>query len=78
MTDALAMIQVAYLASSLFLDYKSDMIILVVNTLTTDLKSDNFLVGERSMPATVCNSSEACVMTSQLAFQLHPLSASLS
>ena len=38
--------QVAYLASSLFLDYRSDMIILVVNTLTTDLKSDNFLVGE--------------------------------
>ena len=39
-------LQVAYLASSLFLDYRSDMIILVVNTLTTDLKSDNFLVGE--------------------------------
>ncbi|KAK9849777.1 hypothetical protein WJX84_007045, partial [Apatococcus fuscideae] len=36
--------KVAYLASSLFLDYKSDMIILVVNTLTTDLKSDNFLI----------------------------------
>lgn len=38
--------QVAYLASSLFLDYKSDLIILVVNTITQDLKSDNHLVGE--------------------------------
>ncbi len=38
--------QVAYLASGLFLDYKSDLIILVVNTLTQDLKSDNYLVGE--------------------------------
>eukprot|EP00891_Asterochloris_glomerata_P002814 jgi/Astpho2/2814/fgenesh1_pm.00050_%23_25_t len=36
--------KVAYLASSLFLDYKSDTIILVVNTLSTDLKSDNYLV----------------------------------
>ena len=40
--------QVAYLASSLFLDYKSDTIILVVNTLSTDLKSDNYLVGEHA------------------------------
>ena len=40
------MLQVAYLASGLFLDYKSDLIILVVNTLTQDLKSDNYLVGE--------------------------------
>ncbi|KAK9837092.1 hypothetical protein WJX81_002406 [Elliptochloris bilobata] len=36
--------KVAYLASSLFLDYKSDLIILVVNTITQDLKSDNYLV----------------------------------
>ncbi|KAL0026447.1 hypothetical protein WJX79_010441 [Trebouxia sp. C0005] len=36
--------KVAYLASSLFLDYKDDTIILVVNTLSTDLKSDNYLV----------------------------------
>ncbi|CAK0784933.1 hypothetical protein CVIRNUC_008138 [Coccomyxa viridis] len=36
--------KVAYLASGLFLDYKSDLIILVVNTLTQDLKSDNYLV----------------------------------
>ena len=41
-----ACLQVAYLASGLFLDYKSDLIILVVNTLTQDLKSDNYLVGE--------------------------------
>lgn len=41
--------QVAYLASSLFLDYKDDTIILVVNTLSTDLKSDNYLVGERQL-----------------------------
>ncbi|KAL3152008.1 hypothetical protein ABBQ32_001127 [Trebouxia sp. C0010 RCD-2024] len=37
-------LQVAYLASSLFLDYKDDTIILVVNTLSTDLKSDNYLI----------------------------------
>ena len=40
------MLQVAYLASGLFLDYKSDLIILVVNTLTQDLQSDNYLIGE--------------------------------
>ena len=33
------------MASSLFLDYKDDTIILVVNTLSTDLRSDNYLVG---------------------------------
>lgn len=38
--------QVAYLASSLFLDHNSDLIILVVNTLTQDLKSDNYLTGK--------------------------------
>ena len=42
--------QVAYLASGLFLDYKSDLIILVVNTLSQDLKSDNYLVGAASPP----------------------------
>ena len=42
--------QVAYLAASLFLNYKSDTIILVVNTLQNDLKSDNFLVGECLSP----------------------------
>ena len=40
-----ASVQVAYLASTLFLDYKDDTIILVVNTLSTDLRSDNYLVG---------------------------------
>ena len=44
----MSLAQVAYLASSLFLDYKSDLIILVVNTITQDLKSDNHLVGERT------------------------------
>ena len=39
------MSQVAYLASSLFLDHDSDLIILVVNTLTQDLRSDNYLTG---------------------------------
>ena len=38
-------VQVAYLASSLFLDHDSDLIILVVNTLTQDLRSDNYLTG---------------------------------
>ena len=41
--------QVAYLASTLFLDYKDDTIILVVNTLSTDLRSDNYLVGMFTM-----------------------------
>ena len=45
LTTACLVLQVAYLASSLFLDYKDDTIILVVNTLSTDLKSDNYLVG---------------------------------
>ena len=45
LTIACLVLQVAYLASSLFLDYKDDTIILVVNTLSTDLKSDNYLVG---------------------------------
>ncbi|KAK9907437.1 hypothetical protein WJX75_003646 [Coccomyxa subellipsoidea] len=36
--------KVAYLASGLFLDFRSDLIILVVNTLTQDLKSDNYLI----------------------------------
>lgn len=40
-------VQVAYLASGLFLDFRSDLIILVVNTLTQDLKSDNYLVGKQ-------------------------------
>ena len=43
-------LQVAYIASGLFLDYKSDLIILVVNTLSQDLKSDNYLVGAASLP----------------------------
>lgn len=47
--------QVAYLASSLFLDYKDDTIILVVNTLSTDLKSDNYLVGELQYLHTFAN-----------------------
>lgn len=36
--------KVAYLASTLFLDHRADTIILVVNTLQSDLKSDNYLV----------------------------------
>ena len=46
--------QVAYLASGLFLDYQSNLIILVVNTLTQDLKSDNYLIGVRTAPACTC------------------------
>ena len=41
----MSVVQVAYLASTLFLDHNSDLIILLVNTLTSDLKSDNFLTG---------------------------------
>ena len=39
--------QVAYLASSLFLDHNSELIVLVVNTLQRDLADDNILVGAR-------------------------------
>ena len=38
-------VQVAYLACSQFLDNSSDLIILVVNTIQRDLKSDNHLIG---------------------------------
>ena len=38
--------QAAYLASTLFLDSSSDLVILVVNTIQRDLKSDNFIIGE--------------------------------
>jgi len=37
--------QVAYLASTLFLDSSSDLIVLIVNTLTRDLADDNMLIG---------------------------------
>ena len=40
--------QVAYLASSLFLDHNSELIVLVVNTLQRDLADDNILVGAHS------------------------------
>ncbi|KAK9809765.1 hypothetical protein WJX73_004225 [Symbiochloris irregularis] len=36
--------KVAYLASTLFLDSSSDLVILAVNTIQRDLKSDNFMV----------------------------------
>lgn len=37
--------QVAYLASTLFLDSNSDLIVLIVNTITRDLADDNMLIG---------------------------------
>jgi hypothetical protein len=37
--------QVAYLASTLFLDSSSDLIVLIVNTITRDLADDNMLIG---------------------------------
>lgn len=37
--------QVAYLASSLFLDSNSNLIVLVVNTMLQDLRSENYLIG---------------------------------
>jgi hypothetical protein len=40
-------LQVAYLASTLFLDSNSDLIVLIVNTITRDLADDNMLIGER-------------------------------
>jgi len=58
-----AWLQVAYLASGLFLDYKSDLIILVVNTLTQDLKSDNYLIGE-SLVVIRGFSCLACIISS--------------
>ena len=43
--------QAAYLASSLFLDPGSDLVILLVNTLCRDLASDNFLVASSALTA---------------------------
>lgn len=43
--------QVAYLASTLFLDSSSDLVILAVNTIQRDLKSDNFMVGKYTVLA---------------------------
>ena len=42
--------QVAYLASTLFLDSSSDLIVLIVNTITRDLADDNMLVGAHAPP----------------------------
>lgn len=39
--------QVAYLASTLFLDSNSDLIVLIVNTITRDLADDNMLIGRQ-------------------------------
>ena len=43
--------KVGYLATSLFLDDQAELIILIVNTLQQDLKSDNCLVGAPPGPA---------------------------
>lgn len=40
------LMQVAYLASSLFLDSNSNLIVLVVNTMLQDLRSENYLTGK--------------------------------
>ena len=44
-------LQVAYLASTLFLDHRSDLIILIINTLARDLGSDNILVVTAALSA---------------------------
>ena len=44
--------QVAYLASTLFLDSNSDLIVLIVNTITRDLADDNMLIGVHARPCT--------------------------
>lgn len=41
---SLAAKKTGYLATSLFLDDSHDLIILIVNTIQQDLKSDNYLV----------------------------------
>ena len=46
-------VQVAYLASTLFLDSNSDLIVLIVNTITRDLADDNMLIGERVTSDTI-------------------------
>lgn len=43
----------AYLASTLFLDDGSELIVLIVNTLTRDLTDDNFLIGAAIQPQTL-------------------------
>lgn len=40
------LVQAAYLALTQFLDHNSELVLLLVNTLLSDLKSDNYLIGE--------------------------------
>ena len=58
--------QVAYLASSLFLDHNSELIVLVVNTLQRDLADDNILVGAPGAAQRLC-----VAMLTELARQAH-------
>ena len=51
--------QVAYLASTLFLDSNSDLIVLIVNTITHDLADDNMLIGVHARP---CKCGDPCLV----------------
>lgn len=44
--------QAAYLALTQLLDYKHELVLLLVNTLLTDLKSDNFVVASTALVVT--------------------------
>eukprot|EP00983_Pelagomonas_calceolata_P094428 1157890-Pelagomonas_calceolata.AAC.5 len=43
-------VQAAYLALTQFLDHNHELVLLLVNTLLSDLKSDNFINGEQAFP----------------------------
>jgi hypothetical protein len=47
------LLQAAYLALTQFFDYNSELVLLLVNTLLSDLKSDNFINGVCSLEALV-------------------------
>lgn len=46
MAHGLPLLQAAYLALTQFLDHNHELILLLVNTLLSDLKSDNFINGQ--------------------------------
>ena len=43
--------QAAYLALTQFFDHTNELVLLLVNTLLSDLKSDNFVIGELLLAA---------------------------
>jgi AP-4 complex subunit epsilon-1 len=45
-------VQAAYLALTQFLDHNHELVLLLVNTLLNDLKSDNYVIGAHCVHCT--------------------------